>query len=91
MIRKLAWCLLVLSIIGLIAGALELQLPTLRWPFNVGREMGMETLRTPDLTKITTQELTEAAKDWHMIYDQIPSVTDKASVILKIEAFERVA
>lgn len=37
------------------------------------------------------QELTEAAKDWHMIYDQIPSVTDKASVILKIEAFERVA
>lgn len=37
------------------------------------------------------QELTEAVKDWHMSYEQIPSVTDKASVILKIKAFERVA
>lgn len=61
MIRKLAWCLLVLSIIGMIAGAIGLQLPTLRWPFNVGREMGMENLYTPDLTKITAEELTEAA------------------------------
>lgn len=37
------------------------------------------------------QELTEAEKDWHMTYEQFPSVTDDASVILKIKAFERVA
>jgi 16S rRNA (guanine527-N7)-methyltransferase len=37
------------------------------------------------------RELTDAAKDWHMTCEQIPSVTDVTSVILKIRAFERVA
>lgn len=36
------------------------------------------------------RELTEAAEDWHMAYDCHPSITDKASVILKMKAFERV-
>ena len=38
-----------------------------------------------------TQELTAAAKDWHMNCEKIQSVTDVGSVILKIKAFERVA
>lgn len=37
------------------------------------------------------QELTDARKHWHMTVKHHPSVTDDASVILEIRAFERVA
>lgn len=39
MIRKIAWALLFLTVLAVIADQLGLQLPTLRWAFNACREM----------------------------------------------------
>ncbi|QQL44742.1 ABC transporter permease subunit [Sulfuriroseicoccus oceanibius] len=39
MIRKLAWLLIALSVVAIVAELFALQLPTLRWPFNVSREI----------------------------------------------------
>jgi len=39
--RKLAWFLVIVAAVAMLGEALALQLPTLRWPFNVSREMSI--------------------------------------------------
>ncbi|HEX4112178.1 MAG TPA: 16S rRNA (guanine(527)-N(7))-methyltransferase RsmG [Stellaceae bacterium] len=52
--------------------------------------MGPRTLCLFHKGRVVADELTDAAKDWNMLTETLPSVTDKSGCILKVEGVSRV-
>jgi 16S rRNA (guanine527-N7)-methyltransferase len=61
------------------------ELLALAWPF-----IGPNTICLFHKGRDVGTELTEAAKDWNMLAETMPSVADKSGCILKVEGISRV-
>jgi 16S rRNA (guanine527-N7)-methyltransferase len=52
--------------------------------------IGPRTLCLFHKGRLVADELTEAAKDWNMVAETVPSITDKSGCILRVEGVSRV-